>query len=179
MPAIVDPYGARAYSPPDPNLDLASGKDAISLSSRVRTAVHREKLTRALAEGAESSASRELELRARQLTSERNRRTLARSLRRTLAEARRPALTRARVVIIERAAVLDAEAAIAEMIERLRNPDPVRAEGMALLERILTHADSSPLYNKSEPGALRRMIGVATSALDVDPSRSHEFGLGA
>ena len=99
MPAMVDPYGARPYSPPDMNLDVASAKEAIPLSSRVRTAVHRGRLTRALAEGADSSASPELALRARQLTSERNRRTLARGLRRTIAEARQPAMTRARVVI--------------------------------------------------------------------------------
>ena len=113
MPAMVDPYGARPYSPPDAKLDLASIQDA--------------KLTRALAEGADSGASRELTLRARQLTSERNRMSFARGLRRTIAEARQPAMTRARMVIIQRAAVLDAEAAMVEMIERLGSPDPVQA----------------------------------------------------
>ena len=34
MPALVDPYGARPYSAPDANLDVASANDAISLSSR-------------------------------------------------------------------------------------------------------------------------------------------------
>ncbi len=178
MPAMVDPYGARPYSLPDANLDVASAKEAISLSSRVRTSVHRGKLTRVLAEGTDSSASPEVALRARQLTRERNRRTLARSLRRTIAEAQQPAMTRARIVIIERAAVLDAEDAIVEMIDRLGSPDAVRVQGMALLERILTDADRSPLYNRSEPGSLQRMIRVATFALDAHPSRSHEFGLG-
>ena len=132
MPAMVDPYGARPYSPPSPNRDVASVPGAISLSSRVRTAVHRAELTRALAEGADSSASRELMLRARQLTSERNRAGLARSLRRTIAEARQPALTRARMMIIERAAVLDPEPAMVEMIERLGSPDPVRSHDFDL-----------------------------------------------
>jgi hypothetical protein len=108
---------------------------------------------------------------------QRNRRALARSLERTVAEAHRPAMMRARVSIIDRAAVLDAEDAIAEMIKRLPGPGPVRPQGLAMLERILTNADRSPLYNRAEPGALRRVIRGATAALDARPSQSHEFVL--
>jgi len=73
--------------------------------------------------------------------------------------------------------VLNAEAAIAEMIERLLRPRPVQVKGMAMLERILTNADGSPLYNRSEPGALRQMIRNATAALDRQQAGSHEFAL--
>jgi hypothetical protein len=48
---------------------------------------------------------------------------------------------------------------------------------MALLERIVTNEDRSPLYNPSEPGALRRMIRGATAALEAHPGLSHEFEL--
>ena len=77
--------------------------------------------------------------------------------------------------IIDRRAVRDAEPAIAEMIERLLGPRPVQAAGMAMVERILTNADRSPLYNPSEPGALRQTIRVATVALDTHSAGSHEF----
>jgi hypothetical protein len=63
------------------------------------------------------------------------------------------------------------------MIQRLLAPRPVQAAGMAMVERILTNADRSPLYNRSEPGALRQTIRVATVALDKQSARSHEFAL--
>ena len=62
------------------------------------------------------------------------------------------------------------------MIARLTSGQPVRAQGMAMAERILTNADASPLYNPAEPGALERQITVATVAMDrPDRSQSHEF----
>jgi hypothetical protein len=178
MPAMVDPYRARPYTAPsDPTPNPVPAGKAASLRLRLRAAVHRSELTRRLAESADPAVNDELALRARQLTSERNRRALMRSLRRTLAEAHQPAMTRGHAVIIKRAAVLDAQDAIAEMIERLGSPRPVRTEGMAMLELILTNADRSPLYNASAPGALRRMIRVATDALDGRTEHSHEFPL--
>ena len=123
MPSMVDPYGARPFTTPlDSIPDRRSDRRASSLRIRLRTNVHRARLTRALAEGADPGASDELALRARQLTSERNRKTLARSLRRSIAEAHRPARTRGVMSIIDRRAVLDAEPAIAELIERFLAP---------------------------------------------------------
>lgn len=178
MPAMVDPFGARPFAGPhEPNLTVASHGRTTSLRLRMRTAVHRAELTRALAEGADPDTSSELALRAQRLNSPRNRRALARSLRRTLAEAQKPALTRVRLSIIDRRAVLEAEGEITEMIERLNGPGPVRAQGMALLERLLTNADRSPLYNSAGRGALQRAIRVAGGALDAHPAQSHEFDL--
>jgi len=178
MPDTVDPHGAQPSTTPAESVaDCGSGCRGNSLRLRLRTSVHRAKLTRSLAEGVEPEASDELALRARQLTSERNRRALAGALRRSIADAHLPVSTRARVSIIDRRGVLNAEAAIAEMIERLLRPRPVQVKGMAMLERILTNADGSPLYNRSEPGALRQMIRDATAALDRQPAGSHEFAL--
>jgi hypothetical protein len=174
MPAIVNPY--RGCS----DADLVEGvrPGTHPLRVRFRTAVHRTALTRAIAAGVDPTGNDQLALRARQLTSEHTRRMLAGSLRRVIAEARRPARTRSAAPITDRGAVLDAEAAIAEMIERLLSPRPVRARGMALLERIVTNTDgSSPLYNPSQPGTLRRLISDATAALDAQPAHSHEFAL--
>jgi hypothetical protein len=173
MPPTGNPY--RAFPNTDSVQDVTSG--VRSLRTHILTALHRATLTRALAEGADSTVNGELELRARQLTSQRNRRMLATSLRRTIADARKPTITRAAVSIIDRRAALDAEAAITDMIQRLLAPQPVRAQGMALLLLIITNADGSPLYNPSEPGTLRRMIRDATAALDPQLAQSHEFSL--
>ena len=180
MPTMGSPYrGWPDTASADSRRDDGSDRRANAFRLRLRATWHRARLTRALAEGADPSASADLALRARQLTSARTRRTLARSLRRTIAEAHQPARTRSAVPIIDRGAVLDAEAAIAEMIERLLSPWPVHPEGMATLERILTNAEGSPLYNLSAPGALRQVIRGATAALDGHSSRSHEFALAA
>jgi hypothetical protein len=178
MPPMGHPYrGWPDTGSRNSKRDDGSDRRATSLRLRLGTAVHRAKLTRLLAEGADPIESGELELRARQLTSARSRKAFARSLRRAVAEAHRPARTRSAVPIIDRGAVLDAEAAIAEMIERLLAPQPVQARGMARLERILTNADRSPLYNPSEAGTLRHTIRSTTAALDMQLVQSHEFAL--
>ena len=178
MPTMGQPYRGWPDTAPNESTPYgARGSRARSLGVRLRATVHHENLTRALAEGGDPKASDELALRARQLTSERNRRMLERSLRGVIAEAHGRRMTHARA-IIDRRAALDAEAAIMEMIERLGGPSPVQPQGMALLTRILTNADgSSPLYNASEPGTLRRMVRSATAALDVHAAPSHEFAL--
>lgn len=179
MPAIADPYGARPYDAPSSTFRDGDAAPRSPLRLRIRTALRRTELTRALADGAEPDARPELALRAAQLTSDRSRRALARTLGRTIAETYKPAMTRSRAVIIRRDAVLDAEDAINTMIERLGSSKPVQAQGMALAERILTNADHSPLYNPGEPGSLGRAIKGATEALDVDPARPHEFPIAA
>jgi hypothetical protein len=133
---------------------------------RLRVALHASALTGELAAGAPPGFSPELSLRATQLVSDRARRQMAQVWRRAINEARRPAVTRANVSIIHRAAVIDADDAITALIERLNSDKPVAAEGMAMLEMLLTDGASSPLYAPAEPLTLRRRILVATEALD-------------
>ena len=95
-----------------------------------------------------------------------------------IAEAHRPRIGRGPVVIIRRRAVVDAEDAIRTMIERLSSSAPVQAQGMAMLERILTNEGNSPLYTPSSPGALAHEITVATDAMQPSLSDSHEFLVG-
>jgi hypothetical protein len=83
------------------------------------------------------------------------------------------------MVLIQRAAVIDAESAINAMVERLRSPEPVQAQGMALAERILTNADGSPLYNASEPGTLHDEMRGAAAALEADAPQSHQLSIAA
>lgn len=144
-----------------------SGAPAPSLILRMRVAAAHNRLTRELAEGAEPGSSPERGLRAAQLTSDRARKRLTRGLRRTISEAHQPPLARLPLTIINRAQVAGAEDAINAMVERLSYAEPVRAEGVAIAERILTDAVTSPLYNAADPGALRRQVLVATAALDA------------
>ncbi len=173
MPTIPDPYATRPVGE-----FSDTSKRSRPLRVHVRTALRRRELTRELAEGIDPGASEQHALRAAQLTSESNRKTFAKTLRRTVAEAYRPRIGRAAVVIIRRRAVIDAEDAIRTTIERLSSGAPVRAQGMAILERILTNADNSPLYNSSSPGALAHEITLATDAMEPSLSDSHEFLVG-
>jgi hypothetical protein len=150
-----------------------------SLVLRMRVAASRDRFTRELAQGAEPGSSPERGLRAAQLTSDRRRKQLARTLRRTISEAHERGLAQSRVIIINRAQVIDAEDAINAMVARLGDAEPVRAEGMAIAERVLTNADSSPLYSSAEPGALRRQVLVATEALDTAPRAGVELPIAA
>ncbi|MFZ0216012.1 MAG: hypothetical protein WAM30_08740 [Candidatus Dormiibacterota bacterium] len=84
-----------------------------------------------------------------------------------------------RVIIIKRAAVLEAQDAINAMIARLNSPEPVLAEGIAIGERMLSNAVESPLYNSAEPGALRRVVLVATEALDSFPRAEGDIAIAA
>jgi hypothetical protein len=179
MPAIADPHRARPYVERSRSFrDPTSDGPRHAASVWIRTALQRDDLTRALADGVDPAISDELSLRAPQLTASRSRKSLARSLRGTIAEAHKPVMSRSRAVIIDRGAVLEAEDAIRAMIDRVTSSTPIDAEGMAIAERMLTNAERSPLYNASEPGSLRRVIRVATAAMDADDTRSHEFPIG-
>ena len=179
MPAIADPYRDRPFDAPLSTSRDNNSDGSPSLWMRLRAARRRAELTRELAEGTNPSTRPELALRAAQLTSDRNRRTIAHSLRRTISEAHKPPMMRSRMVLIQRSAVIDAESAINAMVQRLRSPEPVQAQGMALVDRILTNADGSPLYNASEPGTLRLEIRGSAAALEADPARSHQLAIAA
>jgi hypothetical protein len=127
---------------------------------------HRRSLTRALSEGASPTVSPALTLRSEQLTSERRRRTLARTLRRAVYEALHPMPRRIAFGLARRGALIDAQDAIDILVKRLRSPEPVAAEGVALVERMVSDGTWSPLYNTAPTGALRRLVVVATAALE-------------
>jgi hypothetical protein len=174
MPTIANPQFRSAEAAPT----RPSASPAAPLRSRIYTVAHRHALTLTLAEGADPASRPELALRARQLTDRRHRRTIARTLRRIVEEAHRPALARANVILIRRGPVLDAEDVLVALASRLDSPAEVRPQGMAQLERVLTNAAYSPLYNPSQPGTLRRQLAAVLSALEPGEPRSHEFPIG-
>lgn len=166
MPTIAVPPRAHALEREvvAPAGHAPRGLGTLWLQARV--AVRRRSLTRRLAEGADPAASPALALRARQLTGERSRRWLGRSLRRAVWVASHPAPGRPAVGLIRRGAVLDAERAIDLLVKRLRSPVPVTAEGVAMVERMLSDGAWSPMYRAAGPGTLRWMVVVATAALE-------------
>jgi hypothetical protein len=90
---------------------------------------------------------------------------LARSLRRTVHEALHPLPRRALFGLTRRGAIIDAQDAIDVLVKRLRSPEPVAPEGVALVERMLSDGAWSPLYSNGPAGGLRRLVVMATAAL--------------
>ncbi|HXD64620.1 MAG TPA: hypothetical protein VNV17_08390 [Solirubrobacteraceae bacterium] len=133
---------------------------------RAGVLARRRSLTRRLAEGAGPASSPALALRARQLTSDRARRSLGRALRRAVFDAHHPTPTRSVAGVIRRGAVIDAEVAIDLLVKRLRSPVPITAEGAALVERMLSDGAWSPMYRPAGPGALRWCVAVTTATLE-------------
>lgn len=173
---------------PTPNAEMrvrrgdARRRDAVpsrSLALQLRVAVKRDVLDRQLADGTNPESTPELTLRAAQLTSSRNRRRIARALRQVIADAYHRPFGRSRIVVIRRDAVLEAQEAIETLIERIESPTPVQAQGMALVERILTDSQWSPLYNRADAGALRHVVFQATDALDPQSGADRELAIAA
>jgi hypothetical protein len=148
----------------DTNLATADDRP---VTLRLRVAFRRVALTRQLADGADLTGTPELALHARQLTTARSRQRLARTLRSAVTEARRPVLTRGRSTIVSRRAVLKAVDELDLLAKRLHSPAPVTPRGMALVDRLVTDGEWSPLYGSADPDALRRLVIVTTTALDV------------
>jgi hypothetical protein len=148
------------------------------LTLRVRVAVKRDALLRELAAGAPPGLSPELALRASRLVKDRHRHQLARSLCRAIREAHEPPMTRSSMTIVDRRAVIDAEVALDALITRISSDRPVAAQGMAMVEWLITDGVDSPLYNDARPGTLSRHVSAARIALEPEPE-SGEFPVAA
>jgi hypothetical protein len=56
-----------------------------------------------------------------------------------------------------------------------RGADPGTSPELALRARVVTGGAWSPLYNAAEPGSLRRLVLVATAALEPESATVGEF----
>jgi hypothetical protein len=108
---------------------------------------------------------REFARAARRLTKTRPRRRLAAGLERAVETAERPTRAITAAVPVQRLAVLACRADLLALAERLRGPEPVYAQGVALISELLGNADS-PLYQAG--GDLSAAIEAAASALEGD-----------
>ena len=150
--------------PPSPAVYLSTD-DSRSVVLRMQTAVRRAALTHQLAHGEDPAATAQLRLRAHQLTSARTRSALADGLRGVIREAQQP-LWHQGFSVVNRRSVLGAVQEIDLLVKRLHSPEPVTAQGIALVTQLLTDGASSPLYGSADPGILRRAVIVDTAALD-------------
>jgi hypothetical protein len=147
-----------------PAADIELGRlRAFGVKMRVWWA--KDRLTRELARGAASVDSRELALRAGQLTAVRTRDVVASSIDDLLEQANRPQPQISAQVPIDYGKVRAAGDELAELAERLRAPRPIRAEGVALALLLLTDVEQ-PLFGLGTAEDLASAIIHATQRLE-------------
>ena len=143
-----------------------------TLRRRLRVQFHKGRLDRKVADGFGSDASEDLAVRARQLAGMRIRRRLARSLRARVKDAERPpALRLTAAVPLSRRVVRSWRESLLGLAERLEQPDPVNACGVARVLMLLTDG-AGPLY---EPAAAERMseaVWWIADGLALDPGEA-------
>jgi hypothetical protein len=112
--------------------------------------LHRNKLDRDLALGADPVSSRALALRAGQLAGRRGRGRAATAVERVIQAADDGAARFSSAVPPNRAAICSNRAELLHLLGRLRGPEPVAANGVARLLRLLRDG-TSPLYVPGAP----------------------------
>jgi hypothetical protein len=155
--------------------DLGTGRGSDvstrpSVALRLNVLAHRGSLDRRLAEGRRTERDAAIALRARQLTSERSRETVAHTLMRTVELAREPRW-RGAAAPVDRRAVLDSAPLILGIAQRLEEHAPVDARGVAMIRELLGNG-SSPIYapslNAAAPdGQLAHCLQQAADALET------------
>ena len=101
--------------------------------------------------------------RARRLTKWRTRRRVAAGFERALADAEAPPPAFSAAIPIRRLSVIACRSELLELVERLRAPQPVYAQGVELGAELLKNANS-PLYQAG--GDLLAAVEAALEALD-------------
>jgi hypothetical protein len=138
-------------------------------------------LDRQLAQGASPHTSALLAIRAERLTGRRYRARMAAGLDRAVRDAEGAGRGLTAAVRPDRREVIAAGTVLATLQRRLRAAEPVCAQGIALLELVLTDGDG-PLYRPTEPGALGSRLRAAAAALEPltrhEPVRAGQEALG-
>jgi hypothetical protein len=122
-------------------------------------------LDRQLAEGVSPTAGALLAIRGRRLTGRRHRARVAAGLGRAVRDAEATTRGFSAAIRADRREVIAARTVLATLDRRLRAPDPVSAQGIAMLESLLTDG-AGPLYRPTEPGALGSRLRAAAAALE-------------
>ena len=124
-------------------------------------------LDRQFAAGGESWRAPVHAARARQLTSDRTRRLLARSLERLIEQAEEPP-KRYHTAVIQpsRPRVREARPLMLTLASRLRSNAPVAPRGITTLNELLTDG-AGPVYIPGDPETLKRRLQAIEGWLDV------------
>jgi hypothetical protein len=126
---------------------------------------HAAELDRQLAAGVSPRESELLAIRSERLTGKRYRARMAAGLARVVRDADATKRGFSAAVRADRREVIAARTVIATLDRRLRAAEPVSAQGVALLESLLTDG-TSPLYRPTEAGALGSRLRAAAAALE-------------
>jgi hypothetical protein len=162
-PGDATPARPERFSRPLDPLGLEAGRWR-RLRRTLIARWHAAKLDRRLAAGDHPSAGTLLAVRGQQITSRRSRTRVADGLARAVSDSvTTPVFSAA--VQPDRREVLAARAVLAVLDRRLRAPEPVTAQGVALLRELLTDG-AGPLYRRSERGALGSRLRAAAAALE-------------
>lgn len=138
---------------------------APSPAQRLRVRLSHDSLDAQLAAGIDSGSDDALALRAAQLCSARHRRRLASWVERLARESESdyaPGLSSA--LPLAREQVGDAHDSLLQVAEVLRDSEPVRPRGVAMVQRLLTDA-GSVLYTDTAPGAVELQVRAALEGL--------------
>jgi len=139
------------------------------LGLRVNAAWHSVTLDRELADGVNPETSAARALRAKNLTSRRGRSRVADGLAGAVRSVTEPSSGLTAALRPHGSEVLNARSVITALERRLRGSSPVSAQGVAMLETLLTDP-ASPLYRAARPGDLGSRLQTAAAYLE----HSHE-----
>lgn len=134
-------------------------------ADRVLSRAFGASLDRQLAAGCPPETALLLAARAQDIVSMRARRAVAGNWDHLLQVARRPQGSRSQAIWVRSGRVVAAETAIRELMERLTNPLPVSARGVAMASSLLTDA-TGPVYNRRSPVTLDAALQAAITQLD-------------
>jgi hypothetical protein len=155
---------------PVPEFRSTPGRHGVSLGTRIRTRLRRNRLDDELARGADPGATAQLSLRAAQLRSHKERSRLANALVETLGEARRgePVTLRVRP---QRAEVRASADDLLALVARLRDGQPIDVRGAAMTALLVDHS-ASPLRRDGGQD-LQQELRAARIALDTPDRVTH------
>ena len=139
-----------------------------TLGLRMRVWLASGRLTQQLAAGTSPVASRELALRAGQITDRRSRELLGASISDLVEHAQRQTPIYSARVPVDRPKVVLARVPLLELAERLRSSEPVTPRGMALVLLLLSDPAQS-LYGTGGAVDLARDVIEARQVLDGLP----------
>jgi hypothetical protein len=148
------------------------------LLRRVWTLITRNRLDADLAHGADPDSTPDLQLRAEQLASDRERRKLANALVEALGDARSPNLGALRLKTRRRHdAIREGADELLALVHRLRDDGTVEIRGMAMTARLVNDR-ASALYQDSGSD-LQNALRAARQALETSASRSDALATAA
>jgi hypothetical protein len=152
----------------DPELDAAWARPC-RLRDRLRARVCALGLDRSLAAGASPDSGVLLSLRAEELMSMRNRRSLACALRRVVSEAAQPVPPLGSALPLARRDIRRHRRLIHELADVVERPRPVELRGLAAVE-VLLKDGAGPLYNAGRFDALGTRLRALLQTLSAPPA---------